>query len=53
MVFRTMTLITPEQRDLYHTEGYMILLGVIPPDMLTMPSQGVFLFSRLQGFSDG
>ena len=31
-----MTLITPEQRELYHTKGYMILPGVIPPDMLTM-----------------
>ena len=31
-----MTLITPEQRDFYHTEGYMILPGIIPPDMLTM-----------------
>ena len=31
-----MTLITPGQRALYHTEGYMILPGIIPPDMLTM-----------------
>ncbi len=28
--------ITQEQRDLYHSEGYMILPDVIPPDMLTM-----------------
>ena len=31
-----MTLVTPEQRDLYNKEGYMILPEVIPPDMLTM-----------------
>ncbi len=31
-----MPLITPEQRDLYHTEGYMILPEIIPSDMLTL-----------------
>ena len=29
-------MITDEQRQLYRTEGYMILPGVIPPDMLNM-----------------
>lgn len=32
----TMPLVTPEQIELYQKEGYMILPGVIPPDMLTM-----------------
>lgn len=31
-----MPLVTPAQRELYQREGYMILPGVIPPDMLTM-----------------
>lgn len=31
-----MITITDEQRELYRTEGYMILPGVIPPDTLTM-----------------
>lgn len=29
-------LISTEQRELYRTEGYMILPSVVPPDMLTM-----------------
>jgi hypothetical protein len=29
-------MITDEQRELYRTEGHMILPGVIPPDMLNM-----------------
>lgn len=31
-----MTLVSPEHKDLYHREGYMILSGVIPSDLLTM-----------------
>jgi hypothetical protein len=31
-----MSLVTPAKRELYHREGYMILPGVIPPDMLTI-----------------
>ena len=33
---RSMITITEEQRELYRTEGYLILPGVIPPDMLNM-----------------
>lgn len=31
-----MAIITEQQRELYRTEGYMILPGVIPPEMLSM-----------------
>src|ERR1043166_2579595 len=31
-----MNIIPQDQRDLYKEEGYMILPGVIPPDMLEM-----------------
>ncbi len=32
----TMNMISESQRELYRTEGYMILPGVIPPDLLEM-----------------
>jgi hypothetical protein len=31
-----MSIITEQQRELYRGEGYMILPGIIPPDMLSM-----------------
>ena len=31
-----MSIVTPTQKKLYEDEGYMILPGVIPPDMLSM-----------------
>ena len=32
----TMNIVPESQRELYQKEGYMILPGVIPPDLLTM-----------------
>src|SRR5262245_50522701 len=32
----TMSIVPQDQRDLYRTEGYMILKNVIPPDLLSM-----------------
>ena len=45
--------ISGEQKALYQDEGYMILEGVIPDDMLQMLREECALLHRLHGREDG